>query len=515
MRLWKSSLAVAIALSISGCNDGSSNSGSSSSSLKLPGSIGLIQPGGANVQASAQSGQASVQGGQAQVSAFSEAGTEYSNFSPESIQVDIEGNQPIEFINSVLCFVGQVVPQDNVDTGKYVSMVEEGQCFGGPTTYQRVTTEITTSGSSFELNLFWDDDSQNADSRVRIVVEEGVRSTAPFGIFDMYMRTIPTGGGTETKIHLSADRSSTDQAELVITMDVAAGVDMQSYASVNSGRTAGFSFTKLSTGNDTSNFRMAFEGQFIESIDSATNTPQCLDKNIITEDVYGYALFYKASGTKSNGDVYAAGDEVEVNPGIGFTYDNDSKRGFISDWGHWTEEPLTDGTISITSDNSDSTPYKLVVTTTDSIQTAVLKNDAGTQDITFGGEVDFGTASLVASDSRSGTGDYSGPLSYYGQGTMGIFGSSIIPPNTTLPIAFSMADGTELTSDGITYVVKAVDIVQQLGSVVDGNCDDLDPQDQSENLVDIDDLDSDLFPSTEFTAATTDPKYINGELQDN
>ncbi|WP_153764782.1 hypothetical protein [Endozoicomonas sp. OPT23] len=467
--------------------------------------------------------QASGQGGQAQVSAFAESGTEYSNFSPESIQVDVAGDEPVDFINNILCFISQVVPQDNIDAGKYVAMVEEGQCFGGDTAYQRVTTNVETSGSDFIVNLFWNDDRQDVDQRVRIVINEGANATAPFGVFNMYMQTIPSGGGQAERAHVSVDRTTSDQAEVVISVP-----NMQAYATVNNERTAGSSYTSLNFGTP-KNIRMTFDGQYIRSRDSSEVTDVCVDKSSSTEQVYGYALFYKESGSTSSGTNFVAGEQVEVNPGIGFTYtdEGESRIGFVSDWGVWTEEPFSSEPTSgnpvtrrVTSQDDVNTQYDLTQTLVDSAIETTLRYVGGDNDgnlVPFGGEVSFENTTLDQTNNRDeeGTSSLTRDLFYFGEGTMGVFNDPTPPAQPS--IEFSLRDGAELSSNSINYVVKATNILQQLDPVADIGIDgcDLTLQDLSDNLVDLDDLSGDLFQATEFTEATTAPKYINGELQQN
>ena len=497
MRFWKSSLALAVALALTGCDGDSSSSSSKSKTLSLPGSIDLVDPDDAGSQSQ---NQAAVQSDDfAEVSNFEADGTDYSNFSAENIQIDIAGDQAVDYTNNILCFIDQMTPQDNIDTGKYVAMVEEGRCFGGNTRYQSVTANVTTTTEGFQIELLWND-SSTGENRVRVDIEDGVSAENPFGLFDMYMTTTPSGG-TATQAYVAVDQADNGQVALAISVDGPSD-NMQSYAQVNSTRTSGAVYTVAGTDN----VRMAFDGPYIES--SVNSGPfVCRDKSNTQEQVFGYTLFYKDAATNNT-----AGQEVEVNSGIFFTYTdsgNDTRSGFISDWGYWSEETLTAGDTTVT--GSDGTEYILRVTVNNNITTAVLRDSADTANIQFGGQVDFGTPTIPASaDRNGGTQDYTplpnNDITYFGRGSMGLFSNGTTP-------AFSMADSTELTSSGVTYVVKATDIVHVPQTASAGSCDDLDPQDMSENLVAIDDLEASLFPTTDFTESDAAPKYINGELQ--
>ncbi|WP_407333446.1 hypothetical protein [Enterovibrio sp. 27052020O] len=318
--------------------------------------------------------------------AFNEAGTEYS-LSETKNYVWNEALQPIELVNSILCFTAQFNVTEFANEGPYLVLADEGACFddsddgstgqssGASNTpsYLKAVANVTRESDSSPLiaNVWIPEMAAGSGEqaiRFKAVISEGASSTDPFGqftfnfeFFDNFTNLTPQGGGEVLTVDSVA-------GSIGFTLYESSQQGAQSYtqsASVvmSSDRTDGIALTSSDNGGayaltfSASNVLLQNASDF-DSLPykSGDNSGTCLSRTQFNSDVHRYDLYNTVSGT-----------QIDVNAGFPIRYAsannaNYDSYGYIGYWGLWSEVEgaVTNGETVVRNDGGVETPYTVV-----------------------------------------------------------------------------------------------------------------------------------------------------------
>lgn len=298
--------------------------------------------------------------------AFNDPGTDYSNVESKSY-VWNEALEPIELVNSILCFAGQMQANSFVNEDPYIVLADEAACFDEEESNEGGQSSAASNAPSF-LEVIVDSDRDTETSPLEVAmwildmpagdseqtikfkaeISEGASQANPFGRFTFNFDFFSsndlnnsTGGGEvktindiDGKIGFTLFESNQEGA---FSFSQSASVVM------SEDRSNGIALTASSFGGFGGQaYALAFNetNVKIQSADSFDDLPYkngnqngvCLNRTNFDDTVYRYGLFNATTGA-----------EVEINSGFPFRYDvdNDSVNdgfGHVGYWGVWTEE---------------------------------------------------------------------------------------------------------------------------------------------------------------------------------
>lgn len=323
--------------------------------------------------------------------AYNDQGTDYSNVETNS-HIWNAALEPIELVNSVLCFTEQFNSTEFVNQGAYSVLADESACFddqndgaqgqssGGTNTpnYMKAIANVTRQDEFSPLNAhFWlpemgdGDDSQSI--KFKAEVTGGVTANNPFGqfqfnfdFFDNFTSGNQHGGGEVKTINTvpgsigftmyesstSGSNTYEQRASVVMSSDRSSGIALTGVDRGGSGQTS-FALAY----NSTHVLVQSVNGNFSDlPYKSGVNTGQCLSRTNYDSFVHRYDLFDATTGGK-----------VQINSGFPIKYDSNSNGnydsyGHIGYWGVWTEAEgaLTHGDTVIRDDNGVESNYTYV-----------------------------------------------------------------------------------------------------------------------------------------------------------
>lgn len=306
---------------------------------------------------------------------FSAADSDYS-IAPQNYHVWNEALKPVDLVNSILCFTGQLKAAEFINKGAYLALADESACFkneksdaasaqsagaSNTPTYTKIIVNATRESVDDPLIVkVWipsmgeGEDTQTI--KFKSSIKKGASAENPFGSFTFnynFFATINStealGGGeiktieTPGKIGFTfyenepnPDRSSEKGASVVMSSDRSTGI--------------AFTFNHETDGIHTQGnyFGLAFNPNnvLLQTADSYNNLPfksgdansgaeACLSRTQFDESVWRYNLFDAATGAS-----------VQINSGLSFEYDADGDSehttesyGQVGYWGLWAEHP--------------------------------------------------------------------------------------------------------------------------------------------------------------------------------
>lgn len=377
----KKLLALQICLLLAACSDtGSSGSDTEltdndndtpvieNSELVLPEQLSLVEPksSGGN-QAPAFLAQApATEGG------FLADGTDYSE-APQNTHVWLEALEPLETVDSILCFIAQLKPELEVNEGPYTVLADMDSCFEendgdsdqssgsqGAVNYTEVVVESTREDSAdapMNVKAWLTMNNGDFSQAIRIngVIREGASEANPFGSFTLSYQFSDDIGSADPDAYGKGELATVDTLPgfqgftLYETSIWGPGETYETSASVvvNPSEDNGVALTGFrQVGNDAAEGNKAFAISYnsdllllqkaatFEALPYKNNNQNgtCLSRNEFSETVWRYGLFNVTDGSS-----------VELNSGFPFLYDADgdgvySARGYASYWGIWTED---------------------------------------------------------------------------------------------------------------------------------------------------------------------------------
>ena len=324
--------------------------------------------------------------------AFDDAGTDFSEDETET-HVWNEALEPIDLVNSILCFTKQMRANDFVNEGPYSVLADEGLCFdndendensqssaaGNNPEYMQVIVNAVQALPGDPLTVsVWMPEMSNGDDgafaiKFKAVVREGATDTNPFGDFtfnyDFYddIEDLASTGGGE--IHTVNDVAGMIGFTLYDSA-LHGGTPSSQTASVlmSSDRTSGVALTSGQWGAFSNAFALSFdeENVLVQNASSYAGLPYkvgdnsgtCLDRTSYEDAVWRYDLYDSTSG-----------ERVEVNAGFPIRYDSDGDTtldsfGHVGYWGLWEGQPGTledgDTVFEEDADGEDVTSYTVV-----------------------------------------------------------------------------------------------------------------------------------------------------------
>jgi hypothetical protein len=302
---------------------------------------------------------------------FSDEETDYTK-AKQRFHLWNEALQPVEMVNSILCFTNQMHAEKFINDGPYMVLADENACFeenGGEDSqssgssnqpaYTRaiITSERENDTSPLVVNVWLpemtggDDEGGEQAIKFKAVISGGASDGDPFGQFTFnygFYEDISSDnalGGGEVKT-INVDN------KIGFTLFQDEGDFSQSASVVmNSDRSEGIALTSQNHEEDSpAAFALAFndnnmllqKGQTYDAL-GFNNDDQdglCFSRSDIMETVHRYDLYSATTG-----------EMVELNSGFSFKYDSNSNGdndsyGHIGYWGVWTEgdQELSSGT---------------------------------------------------------------------------------------------------------------------------------------------------------------------------
>ncbi|TFH90360.1 hypothetical protein [Vibrio ouci] len=323
--------------------------------------------------------------------AYNDAGTDYSN-AVTNTYIWNAALEPIELVNSILCFTEQFNSVEFVNQGPYSVLADESVCFddeedgssgqsSGATntpSYMTAIANITRQDdfSPLYVNFWLPEMGTGSDEQAikfKAEITGGATDDNPFGafqfnfdFFDNFTANNSLGGG-EVKTINSVPGS------IGFTMYESATFGSDFYeqsASVlmSSDRSSGVALTGVNrTWDGQTSFALAYNSThvLVQSVSgdfadlpykSGVNSGQCLSRTSFDSFVHQYDLFNSTTGA-----------QVQINSGFPIKYDSDANGsydsyGHIGYWGVWTETEgaLTSGDTVVRDNNGVETSYTYV-----------------------------------------------------------------------------------------------------------------------------------------------------------
>jgi len=327
---------------------------------------------------------------------FNSEGTDFS-MAPQHYHVWNESLKPVDLVNNILCFTGQLKASEFINQGPYLALADEGACFkednsssesaqssGANNTpvYTKIIVNATRASVNDPLIVkVWipamgsGDDQQSI--KFKSSITEGASTANPFGsftfnynFFESISSNIPLGGGEIKTIEIpgkigftfyeqeseSEDRVSEKGASVVMSSDRSTGIaftfNHQQEGVDEHGDYYGLAFN---ASNVLTQKADTYELLPFNTQDVNTGTEACLSRTDFDESVWRYNLFDASSGAS-----------VKINSGISFRYDSNDddvpdSYGQVGYWGMWTEhgDSLSDGTTIVAQNpgnNNESGP---------------------------------------------------------------------------------------------------------------------------------------------------------------
>ncbi|PUA28436.1 MAG: hypothetical protein B0W54_18485 [Cellvibrio sp. 79] len=307
---------------------------------------------------------------------FNDAGTDYST-APQHYRVWNEALKPVDLVNSILCFTGQLKAEEFINKGPYLALADEGACFeqdgddsastqsagaGNVPSYTKIIVNSTRASANDPLLVrVWIPGMGQGDEQQTIKFKSSITKGAsienPFGIFTFNYNFYASpdsnealGGGEIKTIEIPGkigftfyekeaedqDRISEKGASVVMSSDRTVGIaytfNHQQQGVQEQGDYYGLSFN---ASNVLTQKAETYELLPFNSNDSSTGSEACLSRTDFNESVWQYNLFDTDTGAK-----------VAIKSGISFKYDADGDSehttesyGQVGYWGLWAEHP--------------------------------------------------------------------------------------------------------------------------------------------------------------------------------
>ncbi|WCE30342.1 hypothetical protein [Vibrio sp. SCSIO 43137] len=329
----------------------------------------------------------------ASLAAYNDPGTDYSNAQTNS-HIWNAALEPINLVNSILCFTDQFNSTEFVNQGAYSVLADESACFdeqddgsqgqssGAANTpsYMKAIANVTREDDFSPLQAhFWlpEIGSGGDEQAIRFKAEVtgGVSADNPFGqfqfnfdFFDNFTANNQRGGGEVKTVNsvpgsigftmyessTNGSDSYTQRASVIMSSDRSSGIALTGVSRTGSG--AGETSYALAY-NTTHVLVQSVSGDF-SSLPYKSNsfTGQCLSRTNYDSFVHRYGLYNATTGAK-----------VDINSGFPVKYDSDSNGsyesyGYIGYWGAWTETDgaLSNGDTIVKDDNGVQTNYTYI-----------------------------------------------------------------------------------------------------------------------------------------------------------
>lgn len=321
---------------------------------------------------------------------FDSEGTDFS-LAPQNYHVWNESLKPVDLVNNILCFTGQLKANEFINQGPYLALADEAACFkednnssesaqssGASNTpsYTKIIVNATRESVNDPLIVkVWIPGMGSGDEQQTIKfkssITEGASAENPFGsftfnynFFESITSNIPLGGGEIKTIEIPGkigftfyeqeseeeNRTSEKGASVVMSSDRSTGIaftfNHQQDGQNEQGDYYGLAFN---ANNVLTQKADTYELLPFNSQDANTGTEACLSRTDFDESVWRYNLFESTSGAS-----------VELNSGISFKYDSDNddipdSYGQVGYWGMWTEHAnsLSDGATIVAQNPAD------------------------------------------------------------------------------------------------------------------------------------------------------------------
>lgn len=321
--------------------------------------------------------------------AFNNAGTDFS-LSPQNYHVWNESLKPVDLVNSILCFTGQLKASEFINKGPYLALANEGACFkednsnsesaqssgaNNTPSYTKIIVNATRASVNDPLIVkVWIPSMGGGDEQQTIKfkssITKGASAENPFGsftfnynFFESVTSNIPLGGGEIKTIEIPGKigftfyekesegqgRTSEKGASVVMSSDRSTGVaftfNHQEDGQHEQGDYYGLAFN---ANNVLTQKAEKYNLLPFNSNNANTGTEACLSRTDFNESVWRYNLFDASTGAS-----------VKINSGISFKYDSNNDNipdsyGQVGYWGMWTEHGgLNDG-ATIVAQNPDN-----------------------------------------------------------------------------------------------------------------------------------------------------------------
>jgi len=337
--------------------------------------------------------------------AFNDAGTDYVT-DEQFIHTWHPGLEPIDTVNSILCFIAQVKGDEMVGEGAYIALIDDSDCNTGDSSgsssgssgdqssaadnsvsfIEVVAIATRTDNDSDMIVNAWIPEMGGGEGgpesiKLHIVVSESPSDANPNGSFHMSFGFFDsadeanadarTGGGelaTATSpdgrsgftLYETSEDSFGDLGSGTFTQLASVFVD-EGTDSGDAVTSMSFAFTEGSNpgnfggGDDFSSFGLSFDGDEVliaevsdlsDLFDGSASADLCLSRTSYRQAVWRYDLYWGDDGVGHD-----AGDRVELNSGFPFRFDSDGDDepdsfGFVGYWGVWADgdQVLADGT---------------------------------------------------------------------------------------------------------------------------------------------------------------------------
>ncbi len=313
------------------------------------------------------------------------------SIAPQNYHVWNESLKPVDLVNNILCFTGQLKANEFINKGPYLALADEGACFkednsgsesaqssGASNTpsYTKIYVDATRASVNDPLIVkVWipamGDGDEQQSIKFKSHISKGASKENPFGSFTFNYNfyeniesTEALGGGEIKTIDIpgkigftfyekeseNENRTSEKGASVVMSGDRSTGIaftfNHQQDGQQEQGDYYGLAFNAE---NVLTQKAETYELLPFNSQNSSTGTEACLSRTDFDESVWRYNLF------DSN-----TGETVKLNSGVSFRYDSDhdsvlDSYGHVGYWGLWAEHPetLTDG-ATIVAENPDN-----------------------------------------------------------------------------------------------------------------------------------------------------------------
>jgi hypothetical protein len=336
--------------------------------------------------------------------AFNSVGTDYTT-DEQNLHVWHPALEPVESVNSILCFIGQLQADDMLNQGDYIALIDDASCDKGggdesgsgnqsagadqvPSFVESIANVSRADGNSPMIINMWVPEMEMGGGgetktiKARIEVTEAPSANKPFGEFRMSFGMFTDDGATASGGgELATSTSSNGQLGLTLyesSPENFGGNDVvfTQRASIltNAAQTAGVAVTQSSITGDVPE-EMLEEGNFgyalaydsdhvlVNKADTFANLTadpseeSCLSRNDFHEAVWRYNLYNADTGAR-----------ITLNSGFPFRYESSegTARGHVGYWGVWTDgDNLTNGQ-TITKENfgdDNATPETYTVVT--------------------------------------------------------------------------------------------------------------------------------------------------------
>lgn len=324
---------------------------------------------------------------------FDNEGTDYS-LAPQNYHVWNESLKPVDLVNNILCFTGQLKANEFINKGPYLALADESACFkednsssesaqssGASNTpsYTKIIVNATRATANDPLIVkVWipamgggDGDEQQA-IKFKSSISKGASAENPFGSFtfnynfyESITSTEALGGGEIKTIDIPDkigftfyEKEAEDEnmlfekgASVVMSSDRSTGIAFTfNHQQENNQHRGDYYGLAFNASNVLTQKADTYELLPFNSNNANTGTEACLSRTDFNESVWRYNLFEADTG-----------ESVKIKSGIPFKYDtNDDdipdSYGQVGYWGMWTEhgDNLPSGTTVVAQSHDNS-----------------------------------------------------------------------------------------------------------------------------------------------------------------